>query len=105
MTATVIGLFDRQVLAPTVPCPTWCQSCGDGMHERLVFHTTAADDVDGATRGVMVTLEREDATAAPGPVDVVLKVGAEGVRLTRAQRVDLAAALLAANDLDAEAAA
>lgn len=129
MTAQVIDFATREhvELAPThrmiVPvtpwwtCPSWCAGdcmggdtvvfndtppgiTTDRLHERLVYRTRGTDDLDGTPVGVMVTLERNDSIAEPGATEVLLKVGAEGVLLTRAQRIELAAALLAANDLD-----
>lgn len=106
-------------------CPPWCPGdCYGGntyvldgdrpgitdcrLHERSVYETQAADDFDRGPVQVAVRMERADSDedATPVPTDVVLrftgegKSGEFGVRLTRAQRRELAAALLNADDLD-----
>ena len=119
--------FTPYEITPTEPfwtCPAWCAGdCYGGntyvfdgklpgvtdcrLHEATVYETKAVDTVDAAYVQVRVFLERcdSDEDAAPFPADVVLKFTGEegepfGVRLTRAQRRDLAAALLKADDLD-----
>lgn len=106
MTATVIDFRTRQHLtptptptAPTVPCPTWCPgNCGDGLHERVLFRTRGPGNLDDQPLGLTLTLERDDTDL--WPTEVLMQIGMAAVRLTRQQRIDLAAALLAANDLD-----
>ncbi len=91
------------VFAPGTPGTTTCR-----MHEVAVYETQAVDSVDAGWVKVLVRIERADSDddAAPFPADVVLKFTGEndsdgfGVRLTRAQRRELAAALLNADDLD-----
>ncbi len=114
--------FTPYEVTPTEPwwvCPPWCAGdCYGGetyvfapdlpgtvtsrLHEKVVYTTTAVEEIDGGEVEVLVRIERcdsdEDSTAWPS--DVVLKITGVGVRLTRAQRRELAAALLNADDLD-----
>lgn len=126
MTAVVLDFTTRQrilpaptheEIPPTAPCPSWCGgNCaggeiitfGDGrqaiydtrLHERKIYSTHATDDDAGEPIGVMVTIERTDTPDGPGTVDVLLGIGGKGARLTRQQRIELAAALLTANEFD-----
>ncbi len=100
-------------------CPSWCLhtpgTCAGGgtwiddglppvtdmrIHERVVVAITGVDDHRPDPVTVELRMERGDSPGEPGPTDVVLRVEGHGIQLTRAQRIELAAALLAANDLD-----
>lgn len=108
-------------LVPAEPwwtCPTWCAGdCAGGgvfvsggaasydcrLHERVVYTAETSDLVNSRPVTVQVRLERADANRDlnPEPTDVVLQIGTDVMaRLHREQRIALAEALLAANDLD-----
>ena len=123
-----VPTFQPYDVEPTTPWwvePSWCAGdCVGGsthyrapdrpglvdcrLHERTAYETHAVDDIDGGDVKVQVRLERADACGdlVPVPTDVVLRFTGEGpsdqfgVRLSRAQRRELAAALLNADDLD-----
>ncbi|MGI5179528.1 hypothetical protein ACQEVZ_24675 [Dactylosporangium sp. CA-152071] len=106
-------------------CPRWCPGdcIGGGLwhaepqghayemareHERTVYQADTVDKVDGGEARISVTLERSDwnEDGWTPQTDVVLTLTgsdystAFSVTLTRAQRRELAAALLNADDLD-----
>lgn len=118
--------FEPFWLAPADPwwtCPSWCADCTGGgtytydpdrpgsvdgrLHERTIYSTQAAHMLSSEWVTVRVRIERNDFAedTDPAPADVVLLLGdGAGVRLTRQQRIELAAALLTANEFDAEGA-